>query len=154
MRSKTVELKRKLSEDFSQLLGHKVSQKKAWQIFKACYARVIQETIDIEDHHLPIPGIGTFSLRFRKIHTPSNRKKHMELVYQKHGIEQIPYFKWNVSAGIRRYLLQSFFGQEVAEYYRKPPASDDDIFAIENEDDTEQQSISHPVESLRKMEDL
>lgn len=54
--------KKVLQKDISEVLGVKVSQEKAWELYKAMFDSSVNHTLDSEGLNFPMKGIATIKV--------------------------------------------------------------------------------------------
>lgn len=54
--------KKVIQKDISNILGVKVSQEKAWELYKAMFESSVNHTLDSNDLNFPIKGVATFKI--------------------------------------------------------------------------------------------
>lgn len=108
---KTKKFQNLLQENFQEVLDMEVSKELTWRIFKACFVTVVQflmglvDVEKMEDVKLPLAGIGTFRIDFRRPRKIAGRPSVLE-----GKTDWVPYFRFKASTRYRRLLLKKFCG--------------------------------------------
>ena len=115
--TRTENFKNVLQEEYSQILGVRISKERSWFLFKATIAALVQGVIDDEEHKLPFSGIGTFYLRFSPPRVPSGKPSAVVDALKASGQDRLPYFRWKISEGLKRHIISTICGKEVANAF-------------------------------------
>lgn len=104
-----------LQENYQSVLGEEmVSRALAWKIFKASIATVVQfltSMVDpqvLQDVKLPLKGVGTFQLVFRKPRSVAGNKPALE-----GRTRLVPHLRWKPSSRFNRVLVKTFCGVDL-----------------------------------------
>jgi len=106
--TKTDAFKQKLQKEFGEVLGTKISKDKAWALYKAGMATVVDFVVDDKDLCLALSGVGKFEVLKKQPRKVQGRTPKLE-----GKIPFLPLFRFRPSERIKNYLLLKLAGYDV-----------------------------------------
>jgi len=106
--NKTDQFKQKLQKEYTEILGTKISKDKAWAIFKAGKAVVVDFVINDKDNTLALSGVGKYEILKKQPRKVQGRTPKLE-----GKIPFLPLLRFRPSERIKNYLLLKMAGYDV-----------------------------------------